>query len=424
MPAYGIPATGAWSGLSGLLDGNTIEQVGASFNARLLTNALRGTYAFGGLVLAPRGVLDDEVVPPAVSGFGAPWGVESLTRAKRVAKAVNAGVDQFGGLADATPVAAARTAGDITDAQVDASARRALALAFRLGLFENPYVDASKANDTVNKGGGYLDGLAALNQGMVLLVNVAKPAGWLDGSGDGTQTGDPYNAGNGTGKVLPAPLGAPYGAVVPASDVFVAGDFDMDYVISVAPGYSTNLTNSVPSLKGVTISTTDPALARRQRMALSDYIIIRIAAPFSPDPDSGSFNYSKQSLEYATNDNAAALQAVADARAAIDGWTGTPASQAQIIVGVDAGRPSVVSEVLAFAPSGLYVQWNGNTPPNVVDKVFLDMAFGVDNGRGTLPVGLPLSNAAASTQASDLPGDGQHTTFVKGFGLPTNKFVP
>ena len=104
MPAYGIPETGAWTGLGGVLSGATIEQVGASFNAKLLTDALRGTYAFGGLVLAPWGVLNNEVIPPAASGFGAPWGVEALTQAQRLAKAVNAGVDQFGGLADVTLV--------------------------------------------------------------------------------------------------------------------------------------------------------------------------------------------------------------------------------------------------------------------------------------------------------------------------------
>ncbi len=38
----------------------------------------------------------------------------------------------------------------ITDAQIDASARRALALVFRLGLFENPYVDPNLAPALVN----------------------------------------------------------------------------------------------------------------------------------------------------------------------------------------------------------------------------------------------------------------------------------
>jgi len=410
MPAYGIPETGSWTGLGGLLNGTTIEQVGASFNARLLTDALRGNQAFGGLVLAAWGVLDDAGITP----FGAPWGVEGMTRAKRLAKAVNAGVDQFGGLPDVTLVAAARTAGDITDAQIDASAKRALALAFRLGLFENPYVDPAQAPVLVNTDPSYQAGLDAMNRGMVLLVNVDKPAGWLNHNGDGTQTGDKGNAGNGTLKVLPAPPGEPY--VAAGCDYFIAGDFDLDYVRSVSAGYG-NLTNDAPNVKGVPVTTA------AQRMALSDYIFVRIAAPFSSDPDSGTFNYSLASLEYASNANAAALQAVADARAAIAGWAGSPASQAQIIVGVDAGRPSVMSEVLGYAPSGLYVQWNGTMPANVyADKVFLDVAFGIFNGRGTLPVGLPLSDTAAATQLEDLAGDGQHPTYVKGYGIPTNAF--
>ncbi len=410
MPAYGVPATGAWTGLSGLLDGATIEQVGASFNSKLLTDTLRGHYAFSGLVLAPFGVLDDAGVAP----LGAPWGVEGLTKAQRLAKAVGAGVDQFAGLADAALVASAVTAGDLTAAEVDAAAGRALALTFKLGLFENPYVDPALAPQLVNSDAAYTGGLDAMNRGMVLLLNEAKPAGWLNGAGDGTQTGDKGNAGNGSLKVLPAPPGEPY--VSAGCDYFVAGDFDLDYVRSVSAGYG-NLTNDAPNVKGVPVTTA------AQRMALSDYVFIRVAAPFTTDPDSGAYDYSLQSLEYGPNANASALQAVAAARAAITAWTGTPASRTQIVVGVDAGRPSVVSEILAYAPSGLYLQWNGTMPANVsADKVFLDVTFGIVPGLGKLPVGLPLSDVAAAGQASDLPGDGQHATFVAGYGLTTTTF--
>jgi hypothetical protein len=47
------------------------------------------------------------------------------------------------------------------------------------------------------------------------------------------------------------------------------------------------------------------------------------------------------------------------------------------------------------------------------------------DGRGTLPVGLPLSDAAVqdpTQQKEDVAGDGQHATFVEGSGLFTNKF--
>ena len=65
---------------------------------------------------------------------------------------------------------------------------------------------------------------------------------------------------------------------------------------------------------------TVPVTTDAERMALSDYVFVRIAAPFTVDPDSGSFSYPLQSLEYAGNANAAALQPVVDARSAITAW--------------------------------------------------------------------------------------------------------
>jgi beta-glucosidase len=409
MPGYAIPEQGAWTGLSGLVDGATIEQVGASFSPTLLTTVLRGHYGYGGLVLAPWGVLED----PGVSPLGAPWGVEGLTRAQRVAKAVNAGVDQFGGLDDPTAIAAARAAGDITDAQIDAAAARALALAFRLGLFENPYVQPEKAPEQCNTGAAKTSGWNAMDAGTVLLVNANKPAGWLDGEGDGTQVGDKGNAGNGTLKVLPAPPGAPY--ISAGCDYYVGGNFDLAYVETVKTGYG-NLTNEAIALKGCPVATA------AERMALSDYVFIRIDAPFTADPDGGPLGLPLASLEYAANDDAAALEAIQSARTAIDTYAGCGApSQAQIVVAVDGGRPSVVSEILSIGVSGLYVVW-GSRDDVQPDKSLLDVAFGIVNGPGKLPVGLPLSDAAAAAQLPDVPGDGQHATFVEGFGLQTFMF--
>ena len=172
-------------------------------------------------------------------------------------------------------------------------------------------MDPNQAPALVNTDPAYHGGLDAVNRGMVLLVNASKPAGWLNGAGDGTQTGDTGNAGNGTLKVLPAPPGEPY--VAAGCDFFVAGDFDLDYVGSVCAGYGT-LTNDATSVKTVPV-TTDA-----ERMALSDYVFIRLAAPFTVDPDSGSFSYPLQSLEYAGSANASALQPVIDARDAIAAW--------------------------------------------------------------------------------------------------------
>lgn len=407
MTGYGVPEAGDWTGLGGLVTGATIEQVGASFHEALVTGVLREHYGHGGLVVAPPGVTEDAGLAP----FGAPWGLETETPGERVAKAVAAGVDQFLGLNDP----GALTAANLAAPAVDAAAGRALALIFRLGLFENPYVDAERAPAYCNTGIARPGGLDAMNRGLVLLVNVDKPDGWLDGDGDGTQTGDKGNAGNGSGKVLPAPPGQPY--VAAGCDYFVAGDFDLDYVKSVSTGYG-NLTNDSPIVKGVAVDTD------AERMALSDYVFVRIAAPATHDPDSGELDLPLPSLTYAGNDPAV-LAPVAAARAAIDGWSGTPASRAQIVVAVDGGRPSVASELVSgtYGISGLYLAWMGTFPANGdADKVLLDVAFGIVDGRGKLPVGLPASDEAAANQHEDVAGDGGDPVFVRGFGLQTNGF--
>jgi len=56
------------------------------------------------------------------------------------------------------------------------------------------------------------------------------------------------------------------------------------------------------------------------------------------------------------------------------------------------------------------------------DKVALDVAFGIFDGTGKLPVGLPASDAAAALQQPDAPGDGQDATFVRGYGFQTGAF--
>jgi beta-glucosidase-like glycosyl hydrolase len=429
MPAYSILETGAWSGLGGLLDGSTIEQVGASFNDTIIGDALRSHYEFDGLVVAPSGVLEDAGVDP----LGAPWGVEALTRAERAAKAVNAGVDQFAGLNDPAPIAAARTAGDISAAQVDAAAARALELMFELGLFENPYVDPDEVRNLVNTTASKNAGYASMYRSIVLLTNEDKPDDFLNGFGDGSQTGDPGNAGNGSGKVLPAPPGQVY-VTAGCSYFFMppslddpktqAGNIDWDFVVESSAGYGelTNFVESITDPRGDGSCPLNPADTQAKKIACSNYVFVYMDTPYTADPDSGSLELSEQSLEYANNDNADLLGLIETARAAIDtDWTDFDGfvPNTQIIVVLDGGRASVVDEVLApeYGVTGLFIDWGADT------KALLDVAFGVAPGLGTLPVGIPASDVAAAAQQEDVAGDGQHSTFVKGFGLTLNPYL-
>ena len=152
MPTYSI--------LEGAtLDGQPIEQVGAGFNRQLLTDLLRGRYGFSGVILTDWAVTNDcnalclNGVPqgerPTFANVGMPWGVEQLTKEERFTKAVNAGVDQFGGTEDSRILVGAVRAGKLTEARLDESAYRILVQKFRLGLFENPYVDPERTRRTV-----------------------------------------------------------------------------------------------------------------------------------------------------------------------------------------------------------------------------------------------------------------------------------
>ena len=229
--------------------------------------------------------------------------------------------------------------------------------------------------------------------------------------------------------MLPAPPGTPYISsgcsfyVIPPSlddPTTQAGNVDWSYLTVSSTGFG-ELTNTAPRITDPREN--NPALrpgsecpiARpytdAERIACSNYVFIFIDTPYSADPASGSLALPEQSLEYASNDNADALDYIQTARDAIDADYGAFEPNTQIIVALDAGSASVVNEVLAIGVDGLFIQWGADT------KAFLDVAFGINPGLGTLPVGLPASDSAAAAQDEDVPGDGQHSTFVRGFGL-------
>jgi hypothetical protein len=302
---------------------------------------------------------------------------------------------------------------------------------FALGLFENPYVDPSAAKGIIESVVSESAGYAAMYRSVVLLVNEDKPSDFLNGAGDGTQTGDPGNAGNGSLKVLPAPPGQVY--VAPGCSYFLmppslddprtqAGNIDWDFVIESSTGYG-ELTNFVTQISDPRDNDLpcplNPANTQAEKIACSNYVFVFMDTPYSADPDSGSLELSEQSLEYATNDNADVLELIQTARDAIDADWGAFEPNTQIIVALDAGRASVVDEVLdsRYGVSGLFIQWGADT------KAFLDVAFGIPGtDQGTLPVGIPDSDAAAAAQMEDIAGDGQHSTFVEGFGLTMDPF--
>lgn len=173
MPTYPIIA-----GVT--LDGKPLEAVGAGFSRQLLTDLLRNREHFDGLVLSDWAITNDcpdacraptAAAPQTPRAIGMPWGVETLSKEDRFAKAVNAGLDQFGGVDDPAPLLQAVRDGKVDVAQIDRAVRPILTLKFALGLFDNPFVDVATAARVVGDPASQAAGEAAQRAAQVLLEN-------------------------------------------------------------------------------------------------------------------------------------------------------------------------------------------------------------------------------------------------------------
>jgi beta-glucosidase len=176
MPTYSI-----LEGSGAKVNGQPLEQVGAGYNHQLLTDLLRKRYGFDGVILTDWAITNDclEVCRngspagerPTFAGLGMPWGVENLPQVDRFAKAVNAGVDQFGGTEEAQNLVQGVRSGKITESRLNESAYRIALQKFGQGLFENPYVDTAAAARIVGNAQFQNEATAAQRRSLVLLEN-------------------------------------------------------------------------------------------------------------------------------------------------------------------------------------------------------------------------------------------------------------
>lgn len=134
MPYYAIPSAEKSSLPQGRVQ--EFEQVGFAFNREILD--LLRAMGHRGYVNSDSGVMSKMA-----------WGVEDLTPAERVGRAVMAGTDMFADTNDVGSVREAFVSGAFTAERLDEAARVLLQELFALGLFENPYADPEEADRVV-----------------------------------------------------------------------------------------------------------------------------------------------------------------------------------------------------------------------------------------------------------------------------------
>ena len=163
MPYYGMPV-----GLE--IDGVPIEEVGFGYNKQILTGLLRNKLDYDGLIITDWELVNDNPVGDQVLPARA-WGVEELDARERLVKILDAGADQFGGEQCTDLLLELVRNGVVAESRIDESARRVLLVKFRLGLFDDPFVDEEAASAIVGNAETRQAGLEAQARSVTVLKN-------------------------------------------------------------------------------------------------------------------------------------------------------------------------------------------------------------------------------------------------------------
>ena len=153
MPYYGVPVGATFAGLA-------FDRVGLAFSKGVVSDLLRGRLGFKGYVNSDTGIITQRA-----------WGLESKSVPERVAAALNAGVDVLSGFNRKQTIIDLVKDGLVSEPRINEAVIRLLIEQFRLGLFENPYVDAAAAEGTLGKPEFREKALDAQRRSVVLLKN-------------------------------------------------------------------------------------------------------------------------------------------------------------------------------------------------------------------------------------------------------------
>ncbi len=150
------------------------DEVGNSYSTRMISDLLRGGYGYDGVVCTDWGITGD--ASGELDGFESRcFGVERLTVPERHLRLIMNGVDQFGGNSDAGPVLEAYALGcerygeQAMRQRFEQAAVRLLRGMFRVGLFDDPYLDAERSRRVIGCDEFVRDGFSAQLDSIVAL---------------------------------------------------------------------------------------------------------------------------------------------------------------------------------------------------------------------------------------------------------------
>ncbi|WP_442592081.1 glycoside hydrolase family 3 protein [Pedobacter sp. AW31-3R] len=390
----------------------TGNNVANGYSKYMITDLLRKKYNYDGVVCTDWLITGEEGATPNIFA-GKPWGAEALTINERHYKIIMAGVDQFGGNNDVKPVLAAYEMGvkehgeKFMRARFETSAVRLLKNIFRVGLFENAYLDPQESKKVVGNAEFMKAGYNAQLKSVVMLKN---KAGVLPMA----KTKTVY-----VPKVY-------FPAVKDWWGIYTAAKFDYPVDINVIKKYY-NVTE-------------DPSKA--------DFAIVFVSSPYSADGGydindrkAGGNGYVPITLQYSTyTATEARAQSIAAGDPVIDSTitnrsykdksvtanntmdlrtiqdTKGQMKDKPVIVVVNASKPMIFNE-FEQSVDGIVLHFG------VSGQAALDIISGAAEPSGLLPLQMPKNMSVVEKQYEDVPFDMEcHTdsegnVYDFGFGL-------
>lgn len=384
------------------------------FSKYIITDLLREKYKFDGVVCTDWRITADEGERPDVF-MGKPWGVEAKTVAERHYIAIMAGVDQFGGNSEMAPLLEAYQMGvqqhgeEFMKEKFRKSAVRLLKNIFRIGIFENPYLNPEQSATTVGNPEFMKVGYEAQLKSIVMLKNkgnvlpmdnkktvyipkIYKPS-IKDWYGHWTQASYDYPVDMKVIKkyyrVTENPTEADFAIVFVSSPYrnIDGGGYDSDDRQKGNNGY-------LPiSLQYGTYTATE---AREHSIAAGDPVV---------DPEIKDRAYRNKSV---TVSNTTDLNTILVAKKQM--------GNKPVIVVVNINRPMVFHEFEKYI-DGIILSFN------IGEQAVMDVISGKYEPSGLLPLQMPANMTTVEEQLEDIPfdmkchTDSEGNTYDFGFGL-------
>jgi beta-glucosidase len=393
MPYYGVPISVTYEGVR-------YDQLGFGFNRQVVNDLLRGRLGFRGYVNSDTGIVNERA-----------WGLEGKSVPERAAAAINAGVDVVSGFHTNATITALVAAGLVDTARIDEAAQRLLLEQFRLGLFENPYVDEDKVDAVIGSDAHRAIGMQVQKQSIVLLQNTAHDGGallplaagkrlYIMGMGKAEVEGYGFSVTDGNPPVSGARPGA---AGHDAALIRV----QVNNPPAVTLAYRTRAMGADPAHRnprtGQPWGAEDPCIAFPQQNARCvDDLGLLFGGAFPWEVNNLSFSAMAASQSWQISPSLAEIQAVMNEVGA-----------RRTVLAIYFRQPYVLDDASSLKNAGALIGTFG-----VSDTALMDVVSGRFAPQGKLPFALANKLQAVIDNEPDVPGyPAADTLFPFGFGL-------